>query len=93
MKETEHITDFSTYAWVLIFLLTLTTISVLATDYHLGAFTVALALMIASVKVGAVITYFMHMRSESLFLKIAVAGVFLIFALVIVITFFDYLFR
>lgn len=93
MKETEHITEFSTYGWVLIFLLTLTTISVLATDYHLGAFTVALALMIASVKVGVVITYFMHMRSESLFLKIAVAGVFLIFALVIVITFFDYLFR
>jgi caa(3)-type oxidase subunit IV len=88
-----HITGYPVYAYVLIGLLLLTTVSVLVTGYHLGALTVAMALLIASVKVATVIAYFMHLRSESLFLKIAVSGVFLIFALVIIITFFDYLFR
>jgi cytochrome c oxidase subunit IV len=94
MKNKEsHITGYPTYAYVLIILLALTTISVAATGYHLGAYTVALALLIASIKVATVISYFMHLRSESLFLKVAVSGVFLIFTLVIIITFFDYLFR
>jgi len=91
--EKQHITPYSTYGIVLIVLLILTTLSVLATNVHVGAFTVAIALLIASIKVGTVITYFMHLRSENLFLKIAVSGVFLLFALVIVITFFDYMFR
>jgi len=94
MKEKEpHITGYPTYAYVLIALLLLTTLSVIVTGYHLGAVTVALALLIASVKVATVISYFMHLRSENLFLKIAVSGVFLLFSLVIMITFFDYLFR
>jgi cytochrome c oxidase subunit 4 len=50
-------------------------------------------LIIASIKVTIVITYFMHMKFESLFLKLMIAGVFVIFALVIIITFIDYFFR
>jgi cytochrome c oxidase subunit 4 len=92
-NETSHITEYSTYAIVLVVLLVLTTLSVAATGIHLGAFTVGLALLIASIKVATVITYFMHLRTESFFLKIAVSGVFIIFALVLIITFFDYLFR
>jgi cytochrome c oxidase subunit IV len=92
-NESPHITPYSTYGIVLILLLTLTTLSVLATGIHLGAFTVGVALIIASIKVGTVLSYFMHLRSESAFLKIAVSGVFLLFALVIIITFFDYLYR
>jgi len=94
MKHEElHVSSFSSLAFVLIFLLALTTISVLATGWHLGALTAAVALLIASIKVGTVITYFMHMKFESLFLKLLVTGVFLIFALVIIITFIDYLLR
>ncbi len=55
---------------VLVILLVLTTISVLVTGFHLGALTVAVALVIASVKVSIVITYFMHVKFESLFLKL-----------------------
>jgi cytochrome c oxidase subunit 4 len=92
-NETPHITPYSTYGIVLIILLALTTLSVLATGIHLGAFTVGVALIIASIKVGTVLSYFMHLRSESTFLKIAVSGVFILFTLVIIITFFDYLYR
>jgi hypothetical protein len=35
----------------------------------------------------------MHMKFESLFLKLMISGVFLIFALVIILTFVDYYFR
>jgi cytochrome c oxidase subunit IV len=88
-----HITGYSVYAVVLVVLLLLTTLSVVITGIHLGAITVGLALLIAIIKVGTVISYFMHLRSESRFLKLAVAGVFTLYGLVVVITFIDYLFR
>jgi len=92
-QEEVHISSYFSHAVVLVLLLTLTTISVLVTGWHLGALTVAVALVIASIKAGTVITYFMHMKFESLFLKLMVAGVFLLYALVIIITFIDYLLR
>jgi len=91
--EKQHISSYASLTVVLVILLTLTTISVLVTGIHLGPVTVAVALVIASVKVAIVITQFMHLRFENLFLKLAVSGVFTLFALVILITFIDYFFR
>jgi len=88
-----HISSNFSHAVVLIILLVLTTLSVAITGIHLGAFTVAGALLIASVKAGTVLLYFMHIKFESFFLKLMVAGVFVLFILVIVITFIDYLLR
>jgi len=94
MKQGEiHISSYFSHAVVLIILLTLTTISVSVTGWHLGALTVAVALIIASFKAGTVITYFMHLKFESLFLKLLITGVFVLYALVIIITFIDYLLR
>ena len=94
MKNEEiHISSYSSHAIVLIVLLIFTTISVLVTGFHLGAFSVAVALIIASIKVRTVISYFMHMRFESLFMKLMVTAVFVIFGLIIIITFIDYLLR
>jgi len=94
MKQNEtHISSYSSLATVLAILLLMTTFSVLVTGWHLGPFTVAAALLIACIKAATVIINFMHMKFESLFLKILVSGVFLLFALVIVITFIDYLLR
>ena len=92
-NEETHITSYSSHAIVLIFLLVLTTISVMVTGFHLGAYSVALALIIASIKVRTVISYFMHIRYESLFMKLMVTAVFVIFGLIIIITFIDYLLR
>jgi cytochrome c oxidase subunit 4 len=94
MKHNEtHISSYTSNAIVLITLLVLTTISVLATGWHIGAFTVALALLIASVKVSIVIYNFMHVKHESLFIKLMITGVFAVYALVIIITFIDYYLR
>jgi cytochrome c oxidase subunit 4 len=92
-NDDKHISSYSSLAVVLVILLVLTTISVLATGFHLGPFTVVLALVIACTKVAIVLTQFMHLRFESLFLRLAVTGVFVMFALVVIITFVDYYFR
>ena len=88
-----HISSYSLNGTVLLILLLLTTTSILAIKFHLGAFTVAIALLIASVKAGIVLTYFMHLKFENLLLRLMVSGVFLLFAVVILITFIDYYFR
>ncbi len=88
-----HIASYSLNWTVLLGLLILTTLSVLAVEIHLGAFTVALALLIASVKVTIVMTYFMHLKYEGIMLRLMAGGVFLLFAAVIVVTFSDYYFR
>jgi cytochrome c oxidase subunit 4 len=88
-----HVSSYTSHAIVLIVLLILTATSVLVTGIHLGPFSVAVALIIASIKVGTVIINFMHMKFESLFLKLMIIGVFFIFILVILITFIDYYFR
>lgn len=94
MKHYEtHISSYTSNAIVLITLLVLTTISVLATGWHIGAFTVALALLIASVKVSIVIYNFMHVKHERLFIKLMIVGVFAVYTLVIIITFIDYYLR
>jgi len=92
-NEETHISEYSSHAIVLIVLLILTTVSVLVTGWHLGPFSVAVALIIASIKVRTVITHFMHMKTESLFMRLMVTGVFILFGLVIIITFIDYYFR
>jgi cytochrome c oxidase subunit 4 len=88
-----HISSYSLNWTVLLILLILTTTSILAIKFHFGAFTVLIALIIASVKAAIVLTYFMHLKFENLLLRLMVGGVFLLFAIVIVITFIDYYFR
>lgn len=88
-----HISSDASNLKVLLILLILTTLSILALKIHVGAFTVALALLLASVKVTIVLTYFMHLKFENLLLRLMVGGVFLLFAIVIAITFIDYYFR
>ena len=91
--EEKHISSYFSNAVILVILLILTTISVTVTGWHLGPFTVAVALLIASVKVATVIMNFMHVKFESRFIKYMVSGVFVVYAMVIIITFIDYFLR
>jgi cytochrome c oxidase subunit 4 len=92
-NDDNHISSYQLNLTVLLVLLLLTTTSVLAIKFHLGAWTVAMALIIASIKASIVLTYFMHLKFENLLLRLMVGGVFLLFTIVIVITFIDYYFR
>ncbi|HAM97284.1 MAG TPA: cytochrome-c oxidase [Marinilabiliales bacterium] len=88
-----HVTSYSTLAKVLIVLLALTFLTITVTGIHLGPLTVAVALIIACIKGGIVIAWFMHLKFESPIFRYMVFGVLLLFVLIIVITFFDYAFR
>ena len=92
-NENTHITDYRTYGKVAILLLILTTVTLLVTEFDLKAWNVAIALAIAVTKGTLIVLYFMHVKFESLLLKLLVAGVAILFALFIVLTFADYLFR
>ncbi|MFA6129076.1 MAG: cytochrome C oxidase subunit IV family protein [Bacteroidales bacterium] len=91
--EKQHISTNTSHAVVLIILLSLTAISVSMAELHLGALSVAVALIVASIKGTTVLTYFMHLKYESLFFKIMVGGVFVMYLLIIIFLFFDYSFR
>lgn len=92
-KIKHHISGYTSLAIVLIILLFLTFISVFVATLHFSTFAVGVALLIASVKGTTVLVYFMHLKYEKRFLQIIVAGVFGMYALVVIITFIDYLLR
>lgn len=89
----QHITSYKTLGIILIILLTLTFITIEVTSINLAAWSVGVALLIACIKVYLVLSYFMHLKYESALLKLLVGMVFLLFALVIIITYVDYLNR
>jgi cytochrome c oxidase subunit 4 len=89
----QHITSYSTFAKILVTLLALTFISVTAVHLELGAWSVGIALLIASIKGTLVLMYFMHLKFDHPVFRIMVAAVILLFASFIILTFVDYLFR
>lgn len=91
--EKVHISTYTSHALVLIVLLSFTALSVTMAALHLGAISVVVALLIASAKGSTILTYFMHLKYESKFFKGMVIGIFVLYTLVIIGTFFDYLFR
>lgn len=92
-NNTSHTTEYKTLGIILLILLSLTFATIEITSFHLGAFTVTAALLIAGIKGFLVLSYFMHLKHESMLLRILVAMVFVLFALIVLITFIDYAYR
>ena len=92
-NEKHHIVSYKSYFWVLVALIVLTFVSIEITSIELGMYTVAGALIFASVKTYLVLSRFMHLKYDKPYIRLMVGFVFLIFAVVIVITFLDYFYR
>jgi cytochrome c oxidase subunit 4 len=92
-NNTTHTIEYKTLTKILLILLFLTLITIAVTSIHLGPLTVTVALLIAGTKAFLVLSNFMHLKYESLLLRILVSMVFVLFALIVVITFIDYAFR
>lgn len=88
-----HIVPYKVHLLVLAFLIIMTLISVGVTHINLGAITVTVALLLATIKSSLVLGYFMHLKFDQKFFAIMVTGVFTLIVVVIVITFLDYLYR
>ncbi|MEZ5103896.1 MAG: cytochrome C oxidase subunit IV family protein [Draconibacterium sp.] len=92
-EEKHHVVPYRVYILILIALIALTLASIWITSIELGEYTVAGALILASIKSFLVLTYFMHLKYDKGYIKAMVGFVFAIFLVVTIITFLDYLYR
>lgn len=92
-KHSAHIVSYGTFIAVWAALLALTAATVAVSRIDLGPWNIWVALGIASLKSGLVIAFFMHLKYESLMLKVFFFGVILTLAIFIGLTFFDILYR
>ncbi len=96
MKSEEEIrkATYKTYALVWMILVILTGVTLSAAGMELGGWTVLIALAIAGTKSGLVLNYFMHLRSERLFIfRVIIPLVMAVFLVFILLTFADLAFR
>jgi cytochrome c oxidase subunit 4 len=91
--NTEQSHGYGIYVLVWLGLLALTGLTVAVAGINIGGYTIATALIIASVKAYLVLTIFMHLRSESKMFRVfvLVALFFLIISLILL--FSDYSFQ
>jgi len=89
----KHIIPYRTFLLILLLLVTLTLISVSVTQIYLGTLTVAIALLIATIKSSFVLRFFMHLKFENRMFTIMVSSVALLIGVVILLTLLDYLYR
>jgi cytochrome c oxidase subunit IV len=92
-NNTTHTIEYKTLSKILLVLLFLTFLTISVTSIHMGPFTVTVALLIAGLKSFLVLSNFMHLKYESLLLRILVAMVFVLFVVIVLITFIDYAYR
>lgn len=92
-NEKHHIVPYRLYVIVLLALIVLTLLSIAITSVELGKYTVAGALLFATIKSFLVLTYFMHLKYDKLYIKLMVIFVFGVFVVTIIVTFLDYLYR
>lgn len=92
-SEVKHIVPYKTYVFVLLALITLTLLSIAITTIELGGLAYAGALVFAIVKSFLVLTWFMHLKYDKLYIILWVFFVFAMLIVTVVVTFLDYLYR
>lgn len=92
-EQKNHISSYKSEILVLLSLVFLTILTVTITSVHLGPYNTAAAMLIASVKASIVLLYFMHLKFDEKIYRFMVTLVLAIYSVLIIITFFDYLYR
>lgn len=92
-EEKHHVVPYRVYIIILLVLLALTFSSIGITSIEMGKFTVTAALVFACIKTYLVLKYFMHLKYDKKYIAAMVVFVFVLFFVVILITFLDYLYR
>lgn len=92
-EEKHHIVSFETCVKVFVTLLVLTVVTVLASRVNLGPFNFTVAMIIASVKAGVVVMYFMGLKFDSNENRAIFFSSFIFLFIFIFLTFSDLLFR
>lgn len=94
MNEKEkHLVPAKTFVVTWVALIVLTGVTVLAAQVHLGAWSMAANLLIASSKASLVLWFFMHLKYERLFFKLLFLIPVATITVIILLTFADIWFR
>ena len=92
-EEKHHIVPYRTYGLILVLLLILTGISVAVTQIELTRWSTLAALLLAGTKTTLVMAVFMHLKFDKPVFRIMAILIILLFVVVMLVTFLDYLFR
>lgn len=92
-EEEHHIVSYAANIKVWIVLLVLTWLTITVAYVNFGNLAVAVALLIATVKAGVVLAYYMHLRFDSKLLTVLLLVTMAVFSSFIILTFFDYAYR
>lgn len=92
-EEHAHIVPYKTFLIIWVALLFLTGTTIVVAQYNLGALNIWVALGIATLKAGLVVSVFMHMQYENRLFKLSLFSALTILAIFIGFTFFDVLYR
>ncbi len=93
LETTHEPTGYGVYVLTWVSLVVLTAITVTAAGFHFGALSVFVALGIACVKAGIVLSWFMHLREEPRLFHIILLITVLVLVIFIGLTFTDVLYR
>jgi cytochrome c oxidase subunit 4 len=88
-----HVIPTSTFLWVWVALLVLTTITAGASILFPGTVGILVAMVVTPAKATLILMYFMHLKYEKKVFVIMFLTAMGIFAIFLGLTFFDYLFR
>lgn len=92
-KKHNHALKLKTYLFIWLALIELTILSVAAATVDFKALAVAVALIIATAKTLIVGAYFMHLKFDSLVIRVMVSITLVVFSTFLILTFADYAFR
>ena len=92
-KAASHIVSARANVIVWVALIILTGITVLVAEVDIGRPGILINILIASIKAGLIVYIFMHMKYESLVLKLMLLMTVLTLTVIIILTFLDVLYR
>jgi cytochrome c oxidase subunit 4 len=90
---THHVVSWRVYVLIFLALAVLTVVTVSAAGHDFGPFNAVIALVIATIKATLVILFFMHLRYSPRLTTLVLFSGFVFLAILILITFADYLSR
>ena len=92
-KEETKVTGYGTNILIWAALVALTGVTIIVAGLDLGKYSIIGNFLIASLKAGLVLYIFMHMKYESIIIKLMLTVVLLTMTSILLLTFIDILFR
>jgi cytochrome c oxidase subunit IV len=92
-NDKSHIPPYGMYLKTVVILLLLTALNITIATLGHSNWTAGIIVAIATIQAGIMLTWFMHLRWDNKLFRTLVIGVFVLYAIIVIITFLDYKFR